>query len=89
MSITNDLDTWWTEVSDYNESNAAKARFQDIVVTMDQMLDELAQMNTNGDFDKLPVSWKAKAIWAWQQLDNARDTIKADPEFMEGINWRP
>jgi len=38
---------------------------------------------------KLPASWRTKALWAWQQLNTARDAIKADPDFMEGINWRP
>jgi len=89
MSVTTDLNTWWAELSDYQESNSSKAKFQDIMATIDQMLDELKTMNDNGDFDQLPSSWKAKAVWAWQQLDAARDTVKADAEFMEGINWRP
>ncbi|NIT61119.1 MAG: hypothetical protein GWN00_34425 [Aliifodinibius sp.] len=89
MSITSDLDTWWAEVDGYNDSNAAKAKFQDLMAEIDRNLDELAQMNTNGEFDKLPASWRTKAIWAWQQLDTARDTVKADAEFMEGINWTP
>jgi hypothetical protein len=46
-------------------------------------------MNAAGDFDSLPASAKAKAIWIWTQLDNARDTVKADAEAMEFINWRP
>ena len=89
MSITTDLDAWWAEKLDYDESNTAKARFQDLMISFDQNLDELSQMNTNGDFDQLPSSWKAKAVWAWQQFSAARDTVKADSEFMEGINWRP
>jgi len=89
MSIATDLDAWWAELSDYQESNTAKAKFQNIMATIDQMLDELQTMNSNGDFDQLPASWKAKAVWAWQQLDATRDTVKADAEFMEGINWRP
>ena len=89
MGITEDLDLWWSEVDGYNDSNAAKAKFQDLLMQIDQNLDELAQMNADGEFDKLPDSWKAKALWAWQTLDAARDTVKADAEFMEGINWRP
>ena len=89
MTITQDLDAWWTTVSDYNESNSAKAKFQEIMSSIDQQLDELSAMNTAGDFDELPASWKAKAIWAWGQLDAARDAVKGDAEFMEGINWRP
>ena len=89
MSITTDLDAWWAELSDYTESNTAKAKLQDIMTTIDQMLDELQTMNTNGDFDQLPASCKAKAIWMWAQLDNARDTIKADADAMEFIGWRP
>ena len=89
MSITTDLDAWWAELSDYQESNKAKGVFQDIMNTIDQILDELQTMNDNSDFNQLPASWKAKAIWAWQQLDAARNTVKADAEFMEGILWRP
>ena len=89
MSITTDLDAWWETVSDYNQSNTAKARFQDLMSNIDQNLDELQTMNANGDFDQLPSSWKAKAVWAWGLLDTARDTVKADSEFMEGINWKP
>jgi len=89
MTITNDLNTWWAELSDFQRGNKAKAQFQDTMNTIDQMLDELKIINDSGDFDQLPPSWKAKALWAWQQLDAARDTVKADAEFMEGINWRP
>ena len=89
MSITTDLDAWWVAHQDYIESNKAKGKFQDIMTTIGQMLDELQTMNTNGDFDQLPASCKTKAIWMWQQLDAARDTIKADAEAMEFIGWRP
>jgi len=89
MTITSDLDAWWAQLKDYDESNAAKAKFQELMIEIDSNLDELAAMNTDGDFDILPASWKAKAIWAWQQLDAARDTVKADAEFMEGLNWKP
>lgn len=89
MSITTDLNAWWAELSDYTESNTAKAKFQDIMNTIDQMLDELQTMNANGDFDQFPVSCKTKAIWMWQQLDAARNTIKADAEAMEFIGWQP
>ena len=89
MSITTDLDAWWAELSDYQESNKAKGVFQDIMNTIDQMLDELQTMNDNDDFDQLPASCKTKAIWMWTQLDNARDTIKADVDAMEFIGWRP
>ena len=87
--IIDELNTWWAELTDYNESNDAKARFQDIMNTIDQMLNELQAMHSNGDFDKLPINSKNKAIWIWQQLDAARDTIKADAEAMEFINWKP
>jgi hypothetical protein len=89
MTVTSDLDAWWAELKDYDESNAAKAKFQELMIAFEQSLDELQQMNADGEFDKLPASWKAKALWAWQQFDNARDTVKADAEFMEGLNWRP
>ena len=39
MSITTDLDAWWAEHQDYQESNSAKGKFQDIMSTIDQMLD--------------------------------------------------
>ena len=87
--ISDDLDTWWEELSDYEESNASKAKFQEVMQSFDQGLNELSAMNANGDFDQLPASWKAKAVWAWQQFDAARDAVKADADFMEGINWRP
>lgn len=87
--VTIDLNTWWADVCDHNESNQAKAELQDIMIMIDEELDRLQAMNANSDFDKLPASWKAKAIWAWGILDAARDTVKADAEFMEGINWRP
>lgn len=89
MSTTTELDAWWAIKTDYDESNKAKGKFQDIMNTMDQMLDELQTMNANGNFDQLPASWKAKAIWAWGQFNTTRNTVKADAEFMEGINWRP
>ena len=87
--VTTDLNEWWVAHQDYQESNTAKAKFQDIMATIDQMLDELKTMNDNGDFDRLPASSKTKAIWMWTQLDAARDTIKADAEAMEFIGWRP
>jgi len=89
MTITTDLNAWWAVLSNYEESNSAKAKFQEIMQTIDQYLNELAEMNSNGDFDQLPASVKAKFIWAWTQLDNARDTVKADADFMEAIGWRP
>ena len=89
MSITTDLDAWFVNLTDYNESNSAKAKFQEIMSTIDQMLDELQTMNANGDFDQLPASCKTKAIWMWTQLDTARNTIKADADAMEFIGWRP
>lgn len=89
MTITEDFNAWWEELKGLNESNSAKARFQDLMIEIDNNLNELAQMNADGKFDELPASWKARALWAWQQLDTARDTIKADDDFMEGINWTP
>lgn len=87
--ITTDLDAWWAAHQDYTGSNTAKAKFQDIMGAINRELDDLQTMNINGDFDQLPASWKAKAIWAWGQLDAARNTVKADTDFMEGINWTP
>ena len=87
--ISDDLDAWWEELLDYSESNAAKAKFQDLMIQFEQNLNELQEMNAEGEFDKLPASWKAKAIWAWQQFDAARDIVKADADFMEGLNWTP
>ena len=89
MSVTDDLNDWWGVFKDYQESNAAKAKFQDIMTTIDEYLDELQAMNAAGDFDQLPATVKAKFLWAWQQLDNARDTVKADTDFMEAISWKP
>jgi hypothetical protein len=89
MSITTDLDTWWETLSGYSKSNDAKARFQELMIEFERALNELSLMNQAGDFDELPASWKAKAVWAWQQFDSARNTIKADADFMEGLNWRP
>lgn len=89
MSITSDLDAWWAEHQDYQESNLAKAKFQDIMTLIDQKLDELQVMNTNGDFNQLPASSKTVAVWGWTQLDNARNALKANADFMEFIGWRP
>jgi len=89
MTITTDLNAWYVELKGYNDSNTAKAKFQEIMWTIDQYLDELATMNQAGEFDKLPDSTKTKLIWAWQQLDTVRDTLKADADFIEALDWRP
>lgn len=89
MSISTDLDLWWVQISDYNESNAAKARFQEIMREIDQRLDELSTMYSAGDFDKLPASVKAKFVSAWTQLDAVRNALKADADFMMAVNWTP
>lgn len=89
MGITEDLNTWWDILKDYKASNSARLKFVGMMSEIDTALNVLQDMNQNGDFDELPESWRTKAIWAWQQLDNARQTIKADGEFMEGINWTP
>ena len=89
MSITTDLDAWWADLKDYQESNSAKAKFQEIMSTIDQMLDELKAMYDAGDYNQLPDSVKTKFVWAWGQLDDARDTVKADSDFMTAINWKP
>ena len=86
---SNDLDTWWGELQAYSKANSAKAKFQETMRSIEKHLDSLADMNADGDFDGLPASVKAKFIWAWGQLDAARDTIKADSEFMDAINWTP
>ena len=89
MSISTDLDTWWADYTDFQESNTAKGKFQEIMLQIDEQLNKLSDMNTNGDFDELPSNWKTKAVWAWGQLNTARNTVKADAGFMEGINWKP
>lgn len=89
MSIQTDLDAWWVQISDYNESNAAKARFQEVMGEIDRKLDELQTMYAAGDYDKLPTSVKNKFVWAWQQLDAVRDTLKADADFMAALSWTP
>jgi len=89
MSIQTDLDTWWVQISDYNESNAAKAKFQDVMTMIDERLNDLAAMNAKGDFDKLPASVKAKFVSAWSQLNTVRNALKADADFMAALNWTP
>lgn len=89
MSISSDLDLWWVQISDYNESNAAKAKFQEIMWEIDEKLNELETMYGRGDFDKLPTSVKNKFVSAWSQLDAVRDTLKADVDFMSALNWTP
>lgn len=89
MSITTDLDAWWVQEQGYENSNRAKGRFWEIMNEIGKRLDELQQMNLNGDFDKLPATVKAKFVWAWGILDTARDTVKADAGFMEALNWKP
>jgi len=89
MSIESDLDAWWATLSDYNESNSAKERFQRLMRDFDEALDELEAMNSAGEFDQLPASVKSKMIWAWQQFDAARDTVKADADVIDIIQWTP
>ena len=88
MSITTDLNAWWVVHQDYQESNSAKGDFQNTMSTFDQMLDELKRKNDNGDFDQLPASSKAVAVWAWQQWNTVRNTVKANADFLEFIGWR-
>lgn len=87
--ITTDLNAWWAKFCDYQESNKAKGKFQDIMSNIDQKLDELQTMSLNGDFDQFPDSCKAKASWIWSQFNTARNTVKADAKAMEFIGWRP
>jgi len=89
MTITTDLDAWWGTLTDYEESNTSKAKFQEIMTTIDQYLDELEAMNAVGDFNMLPATVKTKFIWAWQQLNTVRSTLKGDADFMEALSWRP
>ena len=89
QSVDADLDAWWAEINTFQEANSAKGAFQTLMTDIDRNLDLLQKMNADGDFDGLPASWRAKALWAWQTLDTARDTVKADAEFMAGIEWRP
>ena len=87
--ITTDLNAWWTELQAREKSNAAKAKFQDIMMNIDQSLNELAAMNAAGDFDKLPATVKSEFVSAWTALNNVRVALKADTGFMEALNWRP
>lgn len=89
MTISTDLDLWWAEHQNYTESNAAKARFQDIMGEIDNRLTELQTMYANGDFDKLPATVKSEFISAWTQLDTVRQALKNDAGFMEALAWRP
>jgi len=89
MSITTDLNTWWTTKQAYDDSNAAKAELQRIMAEIDQSLDKLQAMNAAGKFNQLPASVKAEFIAAWTALDTVRDTLKADAGFIEALNWRP
>ena len=89
MSITTDLDTWWTTKTAYDDSNTAKAEFQRIMAEIDQSLDQLAAMNAAGKFNQLPATVKAEFVAAWTALNNVRVTLKADVGFMEALNWRP
>jgi hypothetical protein len=89
QDILDALDAWWVIKQDYDESNAAKAEFQNTMSMFEQGLDRLQQMNAAGDFDQIPAIVKTKWLWAWQQWDTVRDTLKADAEFMASLNWRP
>ena len=89
MSITTDLNTWWTTKTAYDDSNEAKAEFQRIMASIDESLDKLYEMNAAGKFNQLPASVKAEFIAAWTTLDTVRDSLKADAGFMEALNWRP
>ena len=89
QEIYDDLDAWWAILTDYGDGNSAKAKFQDTMGDFEKGLNELAQMNSDGDFDQLPASVKAKFVWAWQQFDAARDAVRADEDFMASLSWRP
>lgn len=89
MGVSEDLDSWWAEKQSYDESNTAKAEFQDTMTDIDRHLDVLEASYNAGDYDKLPQSVKTKFIWAWGQLNTARNTIKADADFMAAISWKP
>jgi hypothetical protein len=89
MTITTDLNAWWTTKTAYDDSNAAKAEFQRVMGEIDQSLNKLANMNASGKFNQLPASVKAEFVAAWQALDAVRDNLKADAGFMEALNWRP
>ena len=89
MTITTDLNTWWTTKQAYDNSNAAKAEFQRIMGEIDQSLDKLATMNAEGKFNQLPASVKNEFVAAWTALDTVRDSLKADAGFMEALNWTP
>ena len=89
MSITTDLDAWWAIKNKYDDSNTAKGEFQIIMANINESLDKLAAMNAAGKFNQLPAAVKAEFVAAWVALDTVRQTLAADPGFMEALNWRP
>lgn len=89
MTITTDLDAWWAVKLAYDDSNSAKAEFQQIMGEIDRSLNELAAMNAAGKFNQLPATVKAEFVAAWQALNTVRNNLKADAGFMEALNWTP
>lgn len=89
MGIIEDLNAWWIQLQDYEESNSAKAKFQDIMSSIDRMLTELEDMYNAGDFSKLPVSVQTEFVWAWGQLDAVRQACLARTAFMQALEWTP
>ena len=47
MTISTDLDSWWAVKTDYDESNAAKGKFQEIMTAINDNLDALKVMYDN------------------------------------------
>ena len=89
MCITTDLDAWWAAKQGYDYSNEAKGDFQRIMWAIDEALDKLSAMNSEGKFDRLPASVKSEFISAWQKLNAVRTELKADEGFMEAMAWKP
>jgi len=89
MSITTDLDAWWTVKMSYDNSNEARGEFQRIMENINESLNKLAAMNAAGKFNQLPAAVKAEFVAAWVALDTVRKTLVADPGFMEALSWKP
>ncbi len=89
MTITSDLNDWWVDVEDFNESNAAKAAVQDLVNSVNGMLSQLLAMNAAGDFDSLPTSGKDAAITIFQKYNAASNWVAGDSDSQEFLDWTP
>jgi len=85
-TVTDEFDVWWEEKKTlYDNPNSAKASLQNFI----RAYDEVKQHKDAGDFNNFPTTWKAKALAAWNNFSPVLEAMKADAEFMEGIEWRP